>query len=181
MNLRVERAARIVVAGGVVAYPTEAVYGLGCDPFCHDAVARILAIKQRSWRKGLILIAAGVDQLEPLVELPEDMRARILATWPGPVTWTLPACPGVPDWLTGGRPTLAVRVTAHPLAGALCRQVGAALVSTSANRAARPPLTSPLRVRRLLGSSIDYVLAGPLGGLASPTTIRDGRTGRVLR
>lgn len=180
--MRLERAARVILGGGVVAYPTEAVYGLGCDPFCYEAVAKILAIKHRSWRKGLILIAADVAQLAPLAELPTgSMRSTILESWPGPVTWTLPARPDVPDWITGGRPTLAVRVTAHAAAAALCLRVGTALVSTSANRADRPPLKSALRVRRMLGAQVDYVLAGPLGRLASPTTIRDGRTGRVLR
>lgn len=182
MNSHVEHAARVILDGGVVAYPTEAVYGLGCLPLDYEAVARILAIKRRSWRKGLILIAAAIEQIEPFVELPAGpMRATILASWPGPVTWTLPAHTGVPDWLSGGRTTLAVRVTAHPAAWQLCRRVGEALVSTSANRADRPPLRSALRVRRLLGASVDYVLAGPLGGLAEPTAIRDGRTGRVLR
>jgi L-threonylcarbamoyladenylate synthase len=179
---QLERAARILLAGGVVAYPTEAVYGLGCLPLCRDAVLRILAIKQRAWRKGLILIAADVSQLRPLVRLPEGpMRGAVLASWPGPVTWTLRARPGVPRWLSGGRPTLAVRVTAHPLASALCRRAGSALVSTSANRSGHPPIKSAARLRCVLGSAVDYTLAGPLGSSAGPTEIRDGRSGTTLR
>lgn len=182
MNLHVEHAARLILAGGVVAYPTEAVYGLGCLPSCREAVARILAIKRRSWRKGFILIAADLEQIEPLVQLPEGpMREAILDSWPGPVTWTLPGRAGLPRWLTGGRATLAVRVTAHPVAKELCRRVGAALVSTSANRTDRPPLRSALRLRHALGRTVDYVLPGQLGGMQQPTTIRDGRTGEVLR
>jgi L-threonylcarbamoyladenylate synthase len=158
------------------------VYGIGCLPLERDAVLRVLAIKERSWRKGLLLIAASVQQLERYVELPaEPQRSAVLASWPGPATWVLAARAGVPEWLTGGRPTLGVRVTDHALARALCERVGEPLVSTSANISKRPPLKSALLVRRLLGRRLDDVLVGPLGGLAKPTQIRDGATGRVLR
>ena len=181
-RLRVARAARIVRAGGVIAYPTEAVFGLGCRPRDRRAVMRVLAIKRRSWRKGLILIGADVKQIERYVVLPpEPRRGEVLATWPGPNTWVLDARRDAPRWITGGRASVAVRVTAHPLSAELCRAVGEALVSTSANVSRRPPHRRLLKLRRDLGRSVDYVLAGPLGGLASPTAIRDGRTGRVLR
>jgi L-threonylcarbamoyladenylate synthase len=177
-----ERAARILRGGGVIAYPTEAVYGIGCVPLHEEAVLRVLRIKGRSWRKGLLLIAASVADLEPYVHLPpEPRRSEVLDSWPGPVTWVLQAKPGVPDSLTGGRATLGVRVTDHPIARALCERVGAPLVSTSANFSRRPPLRSALRVRRLLGPRLDGVLGGPVGGLARPTVIRDGATGEVLR
>ncbi len=175
-------AARVVLAGGVVAYPTEAVYGIGCLPDNRRALARVLAIKRRAARKGFLLIAASVAQIERFAVLPEEpRRSEILASWPGPVTWVLEARRGVPKALTGGRRTIAVRVTAHPLSQRLCERVGSALVSTSANLSGRPPLTSALAVRRQLGRKVDYVLAGPLGGLDRPTTIRDGATGAVLR
>ena len=179
---RVARAARIARAGGVIAYPTEAVFGLGCLPRDRRAVMRLLAIKRRSWRKGLILVAADFRELEPYVLLPpEPRRSEILATWPGPNTWVLDARADAPRWITGGRASVAVRVTAHPLAAELCRAVGEALVSTSANVSRRPPHRRLLTLRRDLGRSVDYVLAGALGGLEAPTAIRDGRSGRVLR
>jgi L-threonylcarbamoyladenylate synthase len=167
----------------VIAYPTEAVFGLGCLPLKREAVERLLAIKRRSWRKGLLLIAAELEQLEPFVVLPKDSQRRreILAAWPGPTTWVLEALPGVPRWISGGRRTVGVRVTAHPLARALCERVGQALVSTSANVTNRRPSTTALQVRRALGAKIDHVLAGAVGGLDKPTQIKDGRTGRVLR
>jgi L-threonylcarbamoyladenylate synthase len=181
-TLHVAKAARIVLGGGVIAYPTEAVFGLGCLPEVEAAVRRVLAIKRRSWRKGLLLIGADVSQIEAFVVLPEEPRRReIIASWPGPVTWVLPARAGVPRWITGGRSTVAVRVTGHPLAQSLCERIGRALVSTSANVSTRRPLRHALQVRRELGRAVDYVLAGPLGGLANPTVIKDGRTGRVLR
>jgi L-threonylcarbamoyladenylate synthase len=172
-----------VRAGGLIAYPTEAVFGLGCLPTAHQALDRLLALKRRPWQKGLLLIAADVAQLAPFVILPADpaRRRELLASWPGPVTWVLSAQRGVPRAITGGRLTVGVRVTAHPIAAALCAAVGGALVSTSANVSRRPPLKSLLHVRRTFAGGLDYVLAGSLGGLQAPTVIKDGRTGRVLR
>jgi L-threonylcarbamoyladenylate synthase len=179
---RLALAAHWLAAGGVIAYPTEAVYGLGCEPLDAQAVRRLLAAKARSEDKGLILVAADWSQLEPYV-LPLDpgCMTAIRAAWPGPVTWLLPARPDTPRWLTGRHATLAVRVTAHPLAAALCRRWGGALVSTSANRAHRRPARTALAVRRALGADVDYILAGPCGGNRRPSTIRDGLTGAVLR
>jgi L-threonylcarbamoyladenylate synthase len=178
----VEQAARIIRAGGVVAYPTEAVFGLGCLPEDRKAVERLLAIKRRSWRKGLLLIGASLEQLEryALVE-GSPCRAAILEGWPGPVTWVLPATSAAPMWITGGRHSIAVRLTAHSTAAALCSAVGGALVSTSANLSRHSPARSALRVRRQLGGKVDYVLHGQVGELARPTAIRDGRTGSILR
>lgn len=181
-RFRLQLAARHILAGGVVAYPTEAVYGLGCDPWNDVAVGRILEIKRRPVRKGLILIAADFAQLEPFVEpLDVSRMVKVLATWPGPVTWLLPARPGIPGWLTGHHDTLAVRVTAHPLAAALCRAAGGALVSTSANKSDLPPACTGLDVRLRLGGAVEYVLWGACGGRNQPSTIRDGRTGAVIR
>jgi len=179
---RITLAARLLGDGGVVAYPTEGVYGLGCRPDDILAITRILRIKRRSWRKGLALIAATLDQIDSLVVLPSaGLGEEIAASWPGPVTWVLRARPRVSPLITGGRSTVAVRVTAHPLARSLCLKAGSALVSTSANRSAHAPMLTGPSVRRLLGAELDYVLQGPLGGLAGPTPIRDGTTGAFLR
>lgn len=180
--LHIARAARTIRSGGVVAYPTEAVFGLGCLPENANAVHRILRLKGRTTSKGLLLIAASYRQIEPLAELPTgEMRQTIEASWPGPVTWILRAKPGVPAWITGGRPAVGVRLTEHPIARALCERAGSALVSTSANVSRRPPIRRIWQLRREFGRSVDYVLGGPLGGLEAPTTIRDGRDGRILR
>lgn len=179
---RLRLAARYLRAGAVVAYPTEAVYGLGCDPRDAGAVERVLAIKGRDRSKGLILIASGLSQVLAFVApLGPARMAEITASWPGPNTWLLPARRDAPDWLSGGRETLAVRVTAHPVAAGLCAAFGGAIVSTSANRAGRPPARSALQVRLRLGGETDYLLAGACGGASRPSRIRDGRTGRVLR
>lgn len=172
---------RLIRAGGVIAYPTEAVFGLGCDPCNPAAVERIMQLKGRSVHKGLIVIAADLEQLGGLLApLDEAIRDRIRPTWPGPVTWLLPASPDCPAWLTGGRDTLAVRISAHPLVRQLCRACGA-LVSTSANPAGHAPARTPLRVRRYFGRSLDDVVAGRVNPNARPTEIRDARSGRVIR
>ena len=179
---RLRLAAHVLRTGGVIAYPTEAVYGLGCDPWDRDAVRRVLAIKARPPSKGLILIAAEVEQLDPFIErLPVERMGEILADWPGPSTWLLPARPTTPAWLTGRFATLAVRVTAHPLASALCREYGGAIVSTSANRAGRRPARTALQVRRALGGQVDRLVVGECVGASRPSRIRDGRTGATLR
>ena len=175
-------AVRAIRAGGIIAYPTEAVYGLGCNPLAERAVRRLLALKRRPASKGLILIAAGIAQLDPFLQpLTLAERERIAASWPGPHTWLIPAKPETPRWLRGRHDTLAVRVTAHPLAAALCRACGHPLVSTSANRSGRPPARTALAVRRQLGRDLDYLLSGSTGGAAQPTEIRDLRSGRRIR
>ncbi len=180
--LRIRRTAACVRRGGVVAYPTEAVFGIGCLPDDDAALERVLRIKRRSWRKGLLIIGASLEQIDRWAMLERSsLLDEILASWPGPCTWVLPARPRTPARLTGGRHTIAVRCTAHPIAAELCRQAGTALVSTSANPSGRPPLRRAIDVRNTLGKLVDDVLPGPLGGLGSPTPIRDGLTGRVLR
>ena len=176
------RAAEIIRGGGIVAYPTEAVFGLGCDPLNPEAVQRLLALKRRPASKGLILIAAEFAQLEPyLGELNDAMRRRIGKTWPGHVTWLLPAHLELPRWIRGAHPTVAVRVTAHPVAAALCRAAGSALISTSANVARRAPARTALEVRRQFRDTLDYIVPGVTGSSSAPSEIRDGATGRIIR
>lgn len=179
---QLKRAARIIHGGGIIAYPTEAVYGLGCDPLNPDAVLRLLALKQRPVEKGLILIAAELAQLAPFIApLHETDLATVNATWPGPVTWLLPARPDTPTWLRGEHHSIAVRITAHPLAAALCRAAGQAIVSTSANPGGLPPARTALSVKRYFSDQVDLILPGALDKAAQPTTIRDLRSGRIIR
>lgn len=179
---QMRRAVRTLHAGGVVAYPTEAVYGLGCDPLDFHAVQRLLALKRRPQHKGLILIGNDLEDFAPyLLPLSAEARARVEAVWPGPVTWLLPARPECPAWLRGAHDALAVRVPGHAGARALCAAFGGPLVSTSANRAGQRPARTPLAVRRNLGAGVDLVLHGPLGGRREPSEIRDLLSGRVLR
>lgn len=177
-------AVRILRAGGVIAYPTEAVWGLGCDPFNEAAVRRLLGIKQRSVDKGLILIAGALAQLDAVIDwtaLPAHRRDTVLASWPGPHTWLVPATAHVPRVVTGDHDTVAVRVSAHPNVISLCQAFAGPLVSTSANRAGEPPATTRDGLTAVLLGQIDAVLDGEAGGRSNPSTIRDALTGATLR
>lgn len=180
---QIKRAVRCLRQEGIIAYPTEAVYGLGCNPYNRQVVQRLLMLKQRRWQKGLILIASDYSQLAEFLEpLTVELHQRVFPTWPGPVTWLLPAKPSVPRWLRGCSPLLAVRVTAHPVAKALCRAYGHALVSTSANRGGNSPAKTAFQVRCLFGSRlIGYFVPGQVGDLPRPTEIRNALTNSVLR
>lgn len=177
-----QQAVQVLREGGVVAYPTEGVWGLGCDPANAAATARVIEAKQRDWRKGLILIAAEFEMLRAFVEVPSAAAlARAEATWPGPVTWIFPVSAQCPELVRGEHDTIAVRVTAHPVAAALSQAFDAPLVSTSANRAGAPAALSSDDVRQQLGTAVDAIVEGPLGGLAGPTAICDVITGDYLR
>ena len=170
--------------GGVVAYPTEAVWGLGCDPRDETATLRLLVLKQREVDKGLILIAAAEAQLAPFIDmdaLDAAQRATVRASWPGPHTWIVPASLAAPRWITGAHAGIAVRVSAHPGVVDLCNAFGAALVSTSANRAGEPAALAIEHLDPYIIERVDAVLAGDTGGLERPTDIRDARSGAVLR
>lgn len=169
-------------SGGVIAYPTEAVYGIGCLPLSAGAVARVLRLKHRHAAKGFVLVAADMPQVEAFAMIPGGkIGAEIAATWPGPVTWILPARRHVPSSITGGRATVAIRMTAHPVARALCLAAGSALVSTSANLSGRQPITRKTTLRSQLGRMVDMIVPGDLGQRAKPTAIRDAGTGSLIR
>lgn len=169
--------------GRVIAYPTEAVFGLGCDPDSENAVQSLLQLKQRSWEKGLILIAADFEQLKPYVDdstLSQARKAEVFACWPGPVTWVFPARSSTPKWLTGKFSTLAVRVSDHPLVRRLCLEYGKPVVSTSANLSGLPPCRSVSEVKAQFGAGFP-VAEGEVGGRLNPSEIRDAATGQLFR
>ena len=182
MTAAFEACIQAVQRGGVIAYPTEAVYGLGCDPAQLAAVQRVLTLKQRPAHKGLILIAADFDQLAPyLLSLDSVTHARVMATWPGAVTWILPAQPHVSPLIRGEHDTLAVRVSAHPTCRALCLRLGHPLISTSANLSTLPPARDAQAVAAQFGTLLDGIVDAPVGGQAQPTEIRQGLTGEIVR
>jgi len=180
-NWRVKQVARVVRAGGVIAYPTEAVWGLGCDPWNEDAVYRLLALKERPVAKGLILVADNIRQFDFLLEdLPEIWQERLASTWPGPNTWVVPHQNRLPEWITGKHEGVALRVSDHPLVRELCALTGP-LVSTSANPTGRPAARSRLRIEQYFPGQLDAVLDGALGGRKNPSVIRDLVSGEVVR
>jgi len=182
MNWHIHQAVRQIAAGGIIAYPTETVYGLGCDPFNGAAVLQLLALKQRNIDQGLILVGSHFGQLEALL-LPLDpaVRERVASPADTPVTWVLPCLPDTPVWLRGRHSSLAVRITTHPLAAALCDAWGGPLVSTSANVHGRHPASTALAVRLAFNNRLDYILHGATGSGNRPSEIRDGLSGAILR
>jgi L-threonylcarbamoyladenylate synthase len=179
---KIQSAAQIIHAGGVIAYPTEAVWGLGCDPFNEAAVRRLLALKNRSLGKGLILIADTIDVFEPLLDgITPAQRRQLALTWPGPNTWLVPHRHLLPSWIVGGFTTVAIRVSAHPVVRDLCHAVGGPIVSTSANPSGKAPALNSLSIRCYFGAELDGILAGPTGNAKAPSTIRNLITGQVIR
>ncbi|MDZ7851363.1 MAG: Sua5/YciO/YrdC/YwlC family protein [Halomonas sp.] len=177
-----DEAVVVLHAGGVIAYPTEAVWGLGCDPDDAAALTRLLQLKARDPAKGVILIAASIGQVAPWLEgLSAEQQALLAASWPGPHTWLVPDNGRSHALVRGDHDRVALRVSDHPRVVALCEAFGGPLVSTSANRAGEPPAMCAEEVRAAFGDELDAVLEGPLGGLERPSTIRDLVTGRVLR
>lgn len=176
-----------LASGGVIAYPTEAVYGLGCDAFCERAVQRLLALKQRPWHKGLILVAADLQQIAPLIDrLSATQIAQLEASWPGPSTWVIPdPYRVIPHWVRGQHESVAVRVSSHPVVKRLCEAWGAPLVSTSANLSGQTSIRTdlPLRKRQQRGqwTDLDFIVSGRCSGHENPTIIRDLVSGKVLR
>ncbi|AAZ98413.1 probable Sua5/YciO/YrdC family protein [Thiobacillus denitrificans ATCC 25259] len=167
--------------GGVIAYPTESCYGLGCDPRNAAALRRLIRLKGRDAGKGMLLIADRYRRLQPFVgALSPTGRARMRRSWPGPVTWVVPASRRCPPELTGGRTTVAVRVTAHRPAAALCRSLGTALVSTSANKSGHTPAKTAAQCRRMFGARV-RVVDGRIGTRRRPSTLIDLATGKILR
>ena len=179
---QLNQAASVIRAGGIIAYPTESCFGLGCDPLNIDAIERILKLKQRPRKKGLIVIADRLDRLQQfLLPLSQEQLSRVLESWPGPFSWICPAAPEASPWLRGDHYGLAVRVTAHPLASELCETAQTALVSTSANVADRPSLKTADGVREEFGSAINFIVDGQIGEDDRPSTITDLLSGEVFR
>jgi len=178
----IRQAASAVLKGGVIAYPTEAVYGLGCNPYDAQAVMRLLQIKHRDISRGLILLGRGLGDFADFIVAPDkEIRNKLESTWPGPVTWLLPARDDCPVWLRGRHSSIAIRVTDHAQSRALCDQIDSAIVSTSANRAGHKALKTALQVRQIFAGELDYILGGSTGGHEQPSQIRDAVTGTIIR
>ena len=183
----VTEAAQCLKQGQVLAYPTEAVWGLGCDPYNEQAFLDILQIKQRPIEKGVILLAGHLDQVEHLLQsLTADIRQQVIASWSDRLpteratTWLLPADQHIPDWIKGQHPLVAVRVTTHPLCVGLCNSFGGFIVSTSANPAGLNPAHNLQAAQSYFGSSLHY-LEGHLGLSQEPSRILNALTGEIIR
>ena len=181
-SLRLHLALAALRAEGVVACPTEAVWGLSCDPDSDSAVCRLLALKNRPVAKGLILVAGSISQLDFLLhDLADSQRAALGASWPGPFTWLVPHRGRVQPWVCGEHDTVALRVSDHPVVRELCLAWGGPLVSTSANPAGCQPPVASFQVHRYFGRQLDHILPGAVGDAGRPTVIKDVVSGKVIR
>lgn len=179
-----EQTIEALLDGNVIAYPTEGVFGVGCDPDNDEAIMKLLSVKNRSVDKGLILIAASFEQIKPYIDeskLNKQQMAMIMKSWPGPVTWVMPVSSKTSNLVTGQFDTVAVRVTDHPLVQQLCKAFGKPVTSTSANLSGLPPCISTTEVQSQLGSSGVVILEGETGGREKPSEIRDARSSKILR
>lgn len=170
----------VLLRGGVIAYPTEGVFGLGCLPDDEGALRRLLDIKRRDARKGLILIAANASQLDGWIDLPAG-RSLPEPDPTHPTTWIVPPGPQVTGLLRGNHENLAVRITTNPVARMLCEAVNSPLVSTSANLSGKPTARNRFVLQRQFADVVDYVVPGDCGPASGPSEIRDLTSGQVLR
>ena len=169
--------------GGVIAYPTEAMYGLGCDPNNSNAVERVIKLKNRDPAQGLILVAAAWQHVQHLTVIDESINySTVFASWPGPNTWIFPASKLAPEFVTAKNShTIAIRISAHPIIKSLCEKFGAAIVSTSANMHKQPAALNADDVVKIFGSSVDYIYKGNIGKHTSASCIRNANDERIIR
>ena len=179
--LQIKRAVQLLYQGAIIAYPTEAVWGLGCDPNNQRAVHRLLALKQRPGAKGLILVAASVQQFAILLDGLAPALVDKFSSHIGAVTWLVPANKYAAKWITGEHNSIALRVSTHQPVVELCTAFAGPLVSTSANLAGKPPAHWPWQLHRLYGHGLDYIVPGSLGAPGRPSEIRDLMTDKVIR
>lgn len=173
---------KILWQGGIIAYPTEAVWGLGCIPENAEGIDRILALKKRSIDKGVILVAADISQFEPYLEgLPQRQLDQLQSAWPGPVTYLVEDNGSAPAWVVGSNNTVALRVSTHPVIKTICAATGSALVSTSANPAGKKPALNTLWIRKYFADQLDMIFPGELGNRSQASRIRDLTSNRILR
>lgn len=183
-NPSIAIAASIMHQGGVIAYPTEAVWGLGCDPHNQAAVHKILTLKKRHVSKGVILVASSIEQFKPyLHHITDAQREQLLHSWPGPFTWLVTHHGTVPPWVCGDHDSIALRVSAHPVVRYLCDQFGGPIVSTSANPQGKPAAKQPWQVSRYFKHQplLNWVVKGSVGNSQQPSTITELDSGRIIR
>ena len=176
------QAVNAVLNGEIIAYPTESVFGLGCNPFDESAVMKLLNIKKRSAEKGLILIASHVQQILPLINpITSNDLAKALKSWPGHHTWIFPKSKLVPTWISGQYTSIAIRVSNHPVVIQLCNKLNSPLVSTSANISKQGELTSIKNIKSIFGDKIGFYVNASTGEESNPSTIHDAHSNTIIR
>lgn len=178
----INHAIHILQQGGIIAYPTEAVFGLGCLANKPQSIEKLLKLKQRPIDKGLILLAAEFSQFKDYIELLDDsVLHKIQSSWPGPTTWVVPARPETSPLIRGKFNSIAIRISAHPIVQALCRQCQSPIISTSANMSGQNMTYNTAQVRLQFKEQLDYILEGALGDSHKPSIIKDAISNKIIR
>ena len=167
--------------GKIIAYPTESIYGIGCDPYNYNAVKKVYEIKNRPNNKPMILIASDIKQIEHLVDH-NTINQSVIDSWPGHTTWLLPASSSCPQWLYDKvSKKVAIRVSAHTTVASICNNFDKPIISTSANKSMDDPITRIEKIRDTFDNEVDFIVEGCLGNELKPSVIRDLETGKVIR
>lgn len=183
-GLNIDAAVAAIKLGQIIAYPTEGVYGLGCDPFNEAAVRQLCALKQRPLSKGLILVASQWLHVHALIDTkrtPSHVITQLEQHWPDATTYLLPANTKVPHWVRGDHTQVAIRLSQHDSIQQLCNRLNHPLVSTSANLSGSPTLQTAAAISQQFESAIAGVLSGRLGGNVNPSSIVDAVSGQLIR
>jgi len=170
--------------GGIIAYPTEAVFGIGCDPGNEQALQRLLTVKNRSADKGLILLAGNYEQLKPYIDetqISREMLKSMLSKWPDGISQLVPKSKYISPLLSGKFNTIAIRVTSQPDVVELCKQTNKPIVSTSANLSGQEPAKTWQTLSPELVEQLDFVIKGNTLGHNNPSQIIYALTGEVVR
>jgi L-threonylcarbamoyladenylate synthase len=175
------RFAHAVSQGAIFGYPTDTVWGFGCHPLFASSVARILQIKNRSADKGLILLSSRLEYCAPYVGLDNEQLQPVLSTTDHPTTWLVPASENCPVWIRGNYPTVAIRISNHPLLDFLCDRLEAPIVSTSANRSGKATARNSLQMRKQFGVELDFIVSGFATGSKRPSEIKSLLSGTTER
>ncbi|MFV9614726.1 MAG: L-threonylcarbamoyladenylate synthase [Gammaproteobacteria bacterium] len=156
-DFAIRHAVHIINRGGIIAYPTDTIYGLGCDPYNPDAVKKINAIKQRPLNKQFILLAANINQLRPLILIKKEQE-KIITQNTQVTSWIVKASPTAPPWLVGDSKTLCIRISKHDEVQRLCNTLGHAIISTSANLAGKKTAKNALQLHKYFHQYVEIIL-----------------------
>jgi len=180
--MSLELAVDVLEKGGIIAYPTESTFGLGCDPFNTVVIERLQEIKQREADKGMIVVVANWSQVEELVEWQDEIQKDMIEqTWPGHITWVFPAKKSLSPRLCGPHHTIAIRMSAEPLIKELCDQFGHGVVSTSANVSHKTAVTTMMEAKSVFAEQVDFYVDEKVGAAKGPSKIIDAITCKIYR
>ncbi len=179
-DFSIRHAAHVIRDGGIIAYPTDTIYGLGCDPYNAQAVHNINLLKQRPLNKQFILLAGDIEQIKPLIILDKKQQTKIMHT-SEPTSWIADASPQAPAWLTEQYNTLSIRISNHATVKKLCAALGHAIISTSANPSEKKPARNSLELHQYFHGRIDKILASQQKLSARPSKIIRLCDNRVIR